>query len=609
MASTGSDCPVETMYWEFPASVYGGYTGCVSQVGVHPCAQDGFDGIAGALDLNKPIYYDEASGACMNSGYTPETMSYWILWGSPMDASELIKRTGGEMPVISFPFDRAPYPSYYGGAHGDDSLSAHAKQKEFLEYINAFTATQLAEFDVATTEGAESGMIIMWGAKALEIARTTCVRDVFFLMEVPAYGYSPSTSARWANSKSSSFFDDASCPCYTSGPDGTSTCTDPTVTITAVGWAPGSPLPERTGFDGLSYVANSASPNSPWVESLVFPENPSGTVKTVQLPNADRRVCDGVYLYPIYFGGNNWEVPPIPDCASWSFSITKSYSASVRAGNILFKNSETSKAAHYDIIDDQHTMANGLMSEWTWRGQVMLYDMYMEKPYTDPTSWVGAYKTIIEDKWNFVIDGFKDCPVVELLNDYQGAYAWFKKTPEYTGLESSFLTSLFAQTLGVKATTYNWGFRGADPADMYGEGYGVNDFTRMHLYRDISVYEEVGRRAKIMCAGGQVADHLMTYTQWAAAARLAMDSRRHLLAVPGDDTTFAETRDDTRRRLSTVVPDMAAHHIEAHVDDIHESAKIDALIKKHCASDDYSMSCMMKYSGGRNADAKDKRIL
>ena len=24
MASTGSDCPVETMYWEFPASVYGG---------------------------------------------------------------------------------------------------------------------------------------------------------------------------------------------------------------------------------------------------------------------------------------------------------------------------------------------------------------------------------------------------------------------------------------------------------------------------------------------------------------------------------------------------------------------------------------------------------
>ena len=100
----------------------------MSQVGVHPCAQDGFDGIAGALDLNKPIYYDEASGACMNSGYTPETMSYWILWGSPMDANELIKRTGGEMPVISFPFDRAPYPSYYGGAHGDDSLSAHVRQ-------------------------------------------------------------------------------------------------------------------------------------------------------------------------------------------------------------------------------------------------------------------------------------------------------------------------------------------------------------------------------------------------------------------------------------------------------------------------------------------------
>jgi hypothetical protein len=35
---------------------------------------------------------------------------------------------------------------------------------------------------------------------------------------------------------------------------------------------------------------------------MVFPENPTGTLKVAQLPNADRRVCDGVYLYPMYFG-------------------------------------------------------------------------------------------------------------------------------------------------------------------------------------------------------------------------------------------------------------------------------------------------------------------
>jgi hypothetical protein len=108
--------------------VHGRYKGCVSQVGIHPCAQDGYEGISGGVALNKPIYYDEDSGQCMNSAYTFQDTQFWILWGSPMDGHELIKRTGGEMPVVSFPFDRAPYPSYDWGEHGDDSLSAHVRQ-------------------------------------------------------------------------------------------------------------------------------------------------------------------------------------------------------------------------------------------------------------------------------------------------------------------------------------------------------------------------------------------------------------------------------------------------------------------------------------------------
>lgn len=43
------------------------------------------------------------------------------------------------------------------------------------------------------------------------------------------------------------------------------------------------------------YSAISDSPNSPWFESMVFPENPSGVFKTPRHPNANRRVCDGVY--------------------------------------------------------------------------------------------------------------------------------------------------------------------------------------------------------------------------------------------------------------------------------------------------------------------------
>jgi hypothetical protein len=52
----------------------------------------------------------------------------------------------------------------------------------------------------------------------------------------------------------------------------------------------------------MMYAADSESSSSPWMESLVFPENPSGVIKTTQLADSNRRVCDGVYLWPMYFG-------------------------------------------------------------------------------------------------------------------------------------------------------------------------------------------------------------------------------------------------------------------------------------------------------------------
>jgi hypothetical protein len=50
------------------------------------------------------------------------------------------------------------------------------------------------------------------------------------------------------------------------------------------------------------YQADSASSESPWFESMVFPENPSGVIKQSRLPDPNRRVCDGVYVWPMYFG-------------------------------------------------------------------------------------------------------------------------------------------------------------------------------------------------------------------------------------------------------------------------------------------------------------------
>jgi hypothetical protein len=133
--------------------------------------------------------------------------------------------------------------------------------------------------------------------QALEIAQTTCNRDIYALMEVPAYGYSNSDSAALANKLASTFYDGTECLCFN-----TTSCKDPTVTITSRGWLPLTPLPVEMGGDGLMYQADSASPASPWFESMVFPENPSGVIKQTRLPDSNRRVCDGVYMWPMYYG-------------------------------------------------------------------------------------------------------------------------------------------------------------------------------------------------------------------------------------------------------------------------------------------------------------------
>jgi hypothetical protein len=307
------------------------------------------------------------------------------------DKYELNARTGLN-PVVSFPFNRGPYPQYaYGKEIGegiDDANSARAMAKDLLVYLGAFTAAELADWDVSMTEGAESGMVAMWAAKALEIARTTCNRNIYVFSEVPAYGYAPTDSADMANKHSSTFYNSTECLCYADD-----SCLSGTVTITVVPWLPLNPLPSALGGDNRTYAADSAAAASPWMESMVFPENPTGKIKTPQLPNANRRVCDGVYVWPMYFGMTDFVVPidQRPDCASWSFSITKAYSASVRAGFIVYKKDPaTNYEANVRIIQDVHSMTNGLYSEWSWHGQMQLWEMIMSRPLSDPTSWYVA---------------------------------------------------------------------------------------------------------------------------------------------------------------------------------------------------------------------------
>ena len=391
------------MYWEHHPKVFGGYSGCVAERGLYPCASDalGVDVDDGAFYEQSPVYWNGQE--CIETTYTMENRTFWIQWGHPMDKNELQARSG-LAPVVSFPFNRMPYSLYDRGSDPassqDDSNDARMMAKDMLEYIGAWTAEELEDYAVTMTEGAEQGMVHLFAAKALEIARTTCNRDINVLMQVPSYGYSTSDAASVANGFADSFYNSSECTCFADD-----SCKDPTVSITVQGWLPNTPFPTALGGDGVTYAADSNSPTSPWFESMVFPENPSGVIKVPQLSDPNRRVCDGVYLWPMYLGARDFVIPKeeLPECSAWAFSISKIYSAAARAGWMMYnKNNEANFEAMVDAIGTSQTLTHGSLSEWTWHGQMQLFEVFMSKPLDDPTSWIGAYTSLIKEKWEYL---------------------------------------------------------------------------------------------------------------------------------------------------------------------------------------------------------------
>lgn len=578
-SDTGSmTCPPESFHFSHHPSVHGGYSGCVGEKYLLPCGQDAQGATDASLYEKTPINWNGSE--CVDTGYTYEDRTFWVLWGDPLDKNELLTRTGLK-PTVKFPVERGPYPSYTHGTDEtvemyDDASTAKAYAKDFLVYLGAITESEKSDWYVSMTEGAEQGIEILWAAKALEIAQSTCNRDIYVLMEAPAYGYNNGEVAMWVNSKSSSFYNGEECACF---PDD---CKLKTVTVTNVGFFPPN-IPSRTGADGISYIATSDDPNSPWFESMVFPENPSGTIKVPRHPNPNRRVCDGVYVWPMYFYFNNFEIPleDRPDCSGWSYAVTKGYSASVRAGFITYKKDPAPfVSAVASMMSIHSTLGMGTYSEWSWLGQMQLQEMVMSKPLSDPTSWVGAYSQIMKEKWDLVTDAFLDCPVLELTNSGKGAYAWFLYKAPYLGLQSSFVSSFFLDVLGVSTTTYNWGFRGADPSEFYGEGVGTNDFTRMQLYRDVNVYHEIARRAKIVCAdtSASVGDYL-SIDDWKLKEESKVASR-HLKE---------EMSHLTERQLKVL------ERNEEIYADYNERAEA-------CADQHYTTSCFYEQVGTRHAD-------
>jgi len=247
-----------------------------------------------------------------------------------------------------------------------------------------------------------------------------------------------------------------------------------------------------------------------------------------------------------------------------------------------------------DTISTSYSMTNGLYSEWSWYGQMQLWEMIMSRPISDPTSWIGAYSEIMEEKWSVIIDAFEGCPVTSVVNPRAGAYAWFVYQEPYVGIQDGFVSSFFRDVLGVRTTTYNWGFRGANPADYYGANYTESDFTRLQLYRDKTVYEEVARRAKIVCADpdASVGD-FVSVNQWVNST-----AARRLVELEHGGYKDEEHHE---RHLREVLPGLTDGQV-LHLVKGHELAtKIDKKVSL-CAPD-YTMTCLFKQVGSRFADS------
>jgi hypothetical protein len=119
----------------------------------------------------------------------------------------------------------------------------------------------------------------------------------------------------------------------------------------------------------------------------------------------------------------------------------------------------------------------------------------------------------------------------------------------------------------------------------------VNDFIRLQLYRDVSVYEETARRAKIVCADmdATIGD-FVSVNQWAAAA--ATTARRLAQSYTN--------KEDRKRHLMEVIPDLTDRQLE-YLSSSHETQDKMALQFQSCAPA-YTTTCLFQKVGARFTD-------
>jgi hypothetical protein len=294
-------------------------------------------------------------------------------------------------------------------------------------------------------------------------------------------------------------------------------------------------------------------------------------------------------VWPMYMGARDFKIPvdEIPECAGWAFSISKVWSCAARAGWIIYKKNPVAwRNATVETITNSQTATNGHLSEWTWKGMHQIMDIVMAKPWEDPTSWIGAYTSLVKEKWDYILEAFADCPVIQPTNPYSGAYVWFYMQPKYLGLSGTGTPTFFRDVLGTQTVSRSNQWRGADPSKQYGANYTIYDFTRLNLYRDVQVYKELGRRGKIVCNdfNATIGKNTISVDQWVAVySAPVLRARRSLTDGP-------LSRNQRQRILAQAAPDLTAAQIEYVINGQIESERQERAMEK-CAPD-YTTQCL-----------------
>jgi predicted DNA binding protein len=111
------------------------------------------------------------------------------------------------------------------------------------------------------------------------------------------------------------------------------------------------------------------------------------------------------------------------------------------------------------------------------------------------------------------------------------------------------------------------------------------------LYRDVTVYEETARRAKIICGDmDAIIGDFVSVNQWAASA--ATTARRRAQSYID--------KEDRKRHLLEVVPDLTDRQVE-YLSSSHETQDKMSLQYRSCAPG-YTTTCLFQRVGARFND-------